>query len=100
MYIAMNRFKITLGRENDFEGIWEKRDTYLSEVPGFRNFNLLKGSTEEDHTLYASHSEWDSKEAFTNWTKSEHFRKAHAHAGEAKGIYLGHPCFEGFEVVL
>ena len=43
MYIAMNRFKITLGRENDFENIWKKRDTHLENVPGFKKFNLIKG---------------------------------------------------------
>ena len=39
MYIAMNRFKITLGRENDFENIWKERDTHLESVPGFKKFN-------------------------------------------------------------
>ena len=31
-YIAMNRFKITIGRESDFENIWKNRDTYLNDV--------------------------------------------------------------------
>ena len=46
MYIAMNRFKITLGRENDFENIWKERDTHLENVPGFKKFNLIKSSFE------------------------------------------------------
>ena len=50
----MNRFKISLGRENDFE----------------------------------------------NWKKSEAFRAAHNSGGNHQEIYLGHPEFEGFEVVL
>ena len=29
MYIAMNRFKIVLGREDDFENVWKNRDTHL-----------------------------------------------------------------------
>jgi hypothetical protein len=28
-YIAMNRFKIALGRESDFEGIWKNRETFF-----------------------------------------------------------------------
>lgn len=100
MYIAMNRFRITPGREEEFEAIWRERDTYLKEVPGFREFHLLRGPSEEEATLYASHSVWDSREDFENWTKSEAFRKAHASAGGAKDIYLGPPRFEGFEVVL
>ena len=53
-FIAMNRFKIELGFENDFEA----------------------------------------------WTKSEAFRLAHKNAGSNKDLYLGHPEFEGFEVVI
>lgn len=100
MYIAMNRFKIALGREDDFETIWRERDTHLSEVPGFKEFHLARGATTESYTLYASHSTWESYQAFEDWTKSEAFRKAHARAKPATDIYLGPPQFEGFEVVL
>ncbi|MGX2038949.1 antibiotic biosynthesis monooxygenase family protein [Methylocaldum sp. MU1018] len=100
MFIAMNRFKIALGKENEFVAIWRNRETYLSEVPGFREFHLLRGPSNEEHTLFASHSVWESKEAFEAWTRSEAFRRAHGSAGGSKGLYLGHPQFEGFEVVL
>ncbi|MGE3627827.1 MAG: antibiotic biosynthesis monooxygenase, partial [Hyphomicrobiales bacterium] len=37
---------------------------------------------------------------FNNWTKSDAFRKAHANAGNTSdGMTLGHPNFEGFEVI-
>ena len=39
----MNRFKIVLGREDDFENVWKNRDTHLEGVKGFKNFNLIKG---------------------------------------------------------
>ncbi len=100
MYIAMNRFRIAKGREQDFITIWKNRDTHLKTVPGFKSFNLLQGGSDEEATLFASHSEWESAEAFMNWTKSEAFRMAHANAGDSKGIYLGPPKFEGFETVL
>jgi heme-degrading monooxygenase HmoA len=99
MYIAMNRFKISLGLEAAFEKVWRDRDSHLLKVPGFKKFNLIKGDRLEDHTLYASHSIWASKEHFINWTKSEAFRQAHKGAGENRDMYLGHPVFEGFEVV-
>ena len=44
-FIAMNRFKIAVGRESDFEDIWRNRETYLEGVKGFQEFNLLKGFT-------------------------------------------------------
>ena len=96
----MNRFKIVLGKEKDFENVWKSRDTHLEGVKGFKNFNLIKGDTNKDYSLYSSHSTWESKEDFINWTKSEAFRLAHKNAGGHKSVYLDHPQFEGFEVVL
>ena len=52
----MNRFQIVLGCETEFENIWKNRETYLEDVPGFIEFHLVKGATEETHTLYGSHS--------------------------------------------
>ena len=100
MFIGMNRFKIVKGREMDFEEIWRNRETKLDDVPGFQNFHLVRGNSEETHTLYASHSTWDSQNDFVNWTKSEAFRLAHKGAGKHSDLYVGHPIFEGFEVVV
>ena len=100
MFLAMNRFKIAPGFEEGFEDVWRRRDTYLSEVPGFKKFSLLKGATTDEYALYASHSVWESKGAFVAWTQSEAFRKAHAQANAPKGTYLGHPELETFESVL
>ena len=100
MYIAMNRFQITPGHEQDFEELWRKRDSRLADVPGFREFQLLRGPTDDTCTLYASHTVWESEDAFRAWTESESFAKAHAQARAPKGTYLGHPNFEGFQVIL
>ena len=100
MFIAMNRFKIIKGKEEIFESIWKNRDSHLENVPGFKNFNLIKGKENDEFTIYASHSTWSSEIDFINWTKSESFREAHKNAGQSKGIYIGHPEFEGFRVVL
>jgi heme-degrading monooxygenase HmoA len=100
VFIAMNRFRIARGSESTFEDLWRRRESYLDDVAGFREFHLLKGPVDDECTLYASHSVWDSREQFAAWTESEAFRKAHAQARAPKGTYLGHPQFEGFEVVL
>lgn len=99
MYIAMNRFKVIKDQAHAFEEVWRSRVSRLDEMKGFVVFNLLKGPEYEDHILYVSHTVWASKEAFTAWTNSEQFRAAHAHAGDEKPKTLGHPQFEGFEVV-
>jgi heme-degrading monooxygenase HmoA len=100
MFIAMNRFRIALGREAVFEELWRTRDSQLDQVPGFVEFRLLKGPADEEATLYASHTIWKSRKDFDAWTQSDNFRKAHANARAPEGTYLGHPNFEGFEVVL
>ncbi len=60
MFIAMNRFKIKPGCEQDFIAIWEGRDTFLQEVPGFKSFNLLQGQSTEEYTLFSSHATWEA----------------------------------------
>ena len=100
MYIAMNRFRIAIGHEQDFEKLWRERDSQLEGVPGFREFQLLRGPVDEESTLYASHTLWDSEADFRAWTESENFPKAHAQARAPAGTYLGHPVFEGFEAIL
>lgn len=99
MFIAMNRFQVTPGREEDFEQVWQSRDSRLNEMKGFQEFKLLKGPEQEDHTLYSSFTIWASKSDFDAWTKSEQFREAHKNAGNKDKLFLGHPKFEGFEPV-
>jgi heme-degrading monooxygenase HmoA len=99
MYIAMNHFRVVPARAAEFEERWRTRETYLAEVPGFREFHLLRGPLEEDAQLYASHSTWDDEATFRAWTESESFRRAHAQ-GSVAGVLLGPPRFVGWTVVL
>lgn len=96
MFIAMNRFRVMRGSETEFEAAWRSRERRLNEMSGFRDFHLLRGPTSDEHTLYASHTVWESEAAFTAWTKSEQFRAAHRGAGGSKPLFIGHPQFEGF----
>ena len=88
MFIAMNRFKIKRGQESAFEAVWRERDSHLKEVPGFQEFHLPRGPEAEDHTLYASHTIWASRDRFEDWTQSEAFRKAHAEDAKTQGFKL------------
>src|SRR5690554_1629296 len=76
MYVAMNRFKVRRGSEEDFEAVWKNRNSSLHEMQGFKSFHLLKGPVNEDegYTLYASHTIWRSHDDFVAWTKSQNFR--------------------------
>lgn len=100
MFIAMNRFKVVKGEEEAFEQIWASRRTRLEEMEGFVSFRLLRGPEREDHTLYASHTMWETKASFLAWTTSQQFRDSHKDAGGNRPLYLGRPEFEGFDAVL
>lgn len=98
-YIAMNRFKIIPGMEEDFEKVWRERESHLDTLAGFVSFHMLRGPKRDDHTLYASHTVWKTEDDFIAWTKSQAFRDAHKNAGTSKKLYLGHPEFEGFAAI-
>jgi heme-degrading monooxygenase HmoA len=99
MYLTMNRFKVKLGQEAAFEAVWTGRDSHLTRVKGFVQFNLLKGPEKDGYRLYASHTAWESEAAFRDWTRSEAFRIAHQSAGGHGEMYLGPPELEVFESV-
>ena len=99
MFIAMNRFRVRRGHEDEFAAVWQSRDSHLKSVPGFIAFHLLKGPSAEDHTLFASHSVWASHDAFVAWTRSQAFRDAHKGAGGHGELYLEPPRLESFEVI-
>ncbi len=100
MFIAMNRFQVVPQDEREFEQVWKERDTHLADVPGFIEFHLLRGPRSETYTLYSSHTVWASHADFEAWTRSEAFREAHRSAGSHGHLYLDHPRFEGFDVLL
>jgi heme-degrading monooxygenase HmoA len=101
MFVAMNRFKVERGSEDEFESIWKNRDSRLHEMAGFESFYLLRGPVNEaeGYTLYTSHTIWTTKADFEAWTKSQNFRDAHRNAGSNRTLYKGPPTFEGFESV-
>ncbi|MFT8809379.1 antibiotic biosynthesis monooxygenase family protein [Gluconobacter sp.] len=98
-YIAMNRFKVAQENAEAFEKRWLDREILLKTVPGFVSFQFLQGPTQDDLTLYTSHTVWESYDAFLGWTRSEQFRQAHTGAGGGRTLMAGPPVFEGFQVL-
>ena len=96
MLIAMNNFKVAEGREEDFERQWRDRRSFLAGVPGFIEFALLKCDTPGE---YASHTIWESREAFIAWTESPAFVAAHRQ-GSVGGVLAGHPQLKLYEAIL
>ncbi|MEY2633419.1 MAG: hypothetical protein RIR00_2073 [Pseudomonadota bacterium] len=101
MFLVMNRFRIARGQEDAFVAHWRQRTSYLHEVEGFVDFHLLRGESNEEFTLFASHTIWKDEAAFAAWTHSEAFRKAHMAAAQTpRSFYVGPPQLEIFESVL
>ena len=96
MYLAMNRFKVNVEREAEWETIWKERETYLQQVPGFVQFMLLRGAEPGD---YISYSAWEDADAFHAWTQSEAFRRGHAQ-GTVAGVLEGPPQLGLYEPVI
>ena len=99
MYVAMNRFKVIKSRADAFENMWLTRQSNLHELPGFLSFHMLRGAEAEDHVLYSSYTLWARKADFEHWTRSPQFRSSHANAEKREPMTLGHPQFEGFDVI-
>jgi len=95
MFVAMNRFKVNPGHEEAFEQRWRERETYLSEVPGFVQFALLKGNPGD----YISHTTWKDRDAFVAWTQSESFAAGHRQ-GSLAGALQGPPELGMYEAVI
>lgn len=98
MFIAMNRFRVALGREAEFEEMWRNRESHLPKRPGFLAFHLLRGPSRDDHTLFSSHTTWTGRNRFDDWTKSEEFVAGHRNAHRFADFMVGPAEFEGFEV--
>ena len=99
MYIAMNRFQVLPENAEAFEALWLNRDSQLKGLPGFVEFHMLRGPEEDGTILYASHTVWESEEAFRDWTRSDAFRAAHKDAGQTRKLHEGTPRFEGFSTL-
>ena len=96
----MNHFRVARGRAGEFEEVWRSRDSHLDDVSGFVQFHLVRGKDEEDGThRYATHTIWESRQAFLDWTHSEAFRKAHESRATPEGLLLEHPRFVGWTAV-
>jgi heme-degrading monooxygenase HmoA len=98
-FIVMNNFQVAAAQAAQFEDRWRRRRSYLQESPGFKDFRLLRGDTQDGRVHYVSHSTWASRQAFESWTQSESFVQAHRGDPLPQGMVLGPPKLELFDVV-
>ena len=97
MYVAMNRFRINVEREAEWEQIWRERKTFLPDAEGFLQFMMMRGAEPGD---YVSYSAWESADAFCDWVKSDAFHQAHAQRIPDGIIVSGSPILGLYEPVI
>ena len=99
-FIAMNRFRVALGKEEEFEDHLARppersaRHARLCRLP-----SLARGERRDGDPVRLAHRSGRSRSHFEDWTRSEAFRRAHSGAPRSAGLYLGPPQFEGFDAV-
>lgn len=97
MFVAMNNFRVAEGKGEEFERVWRERQSYLSGVPGFVQFALLRGDNPGE---YISHSTWQDRDSFTAWTQSDAFVQGHRQGGSLMGVLEGPPHVQTYEAVI
>jgi hypothetical protein len=99
MFIAMNRFRVASGREQDFESIWMNRQSYLEEVPGFIEFHLLRGPSENGAVLRVAFG-MEKPEGVRRLDQLRIVSKGARPGPSSRRNIPRPPQFEGFDVVL
>jgi len=94
MIIVMNRFKVTVGREADFEEAFKGRAGLIESMPGFMGLDVLRPAAPGG--VFVSMTRWKDMDSFEAWTRSEAFQKAHGK--RHTGMFQGHPQLEVYEV--
>jgi heme-degrading monooxygenase HmoA len=83
MYVVMNRLSVASEQAERLEHGFAHSAGRMREVPGCLNFSLLKEEGITGDTVYVALTQWADEAAFTAWTESESFHRAHANAGQS-----------------
>ncbi len=101
MFIAINRLRVQPGTGEQLEPRFAE-STGLEQTPGFIRFQLLRRvwqpHGEADHEEYLVMSEWEARQAFHAWTKSDAFKRAHS--GPQLDIFVAPGEAAGYEIVV
>ncbi len=103
-FVAINYINCTPEYRERFEELFATRAKAIDTMPGFVDMQVLKPTADNDAYLIVSH--WESKEAFSAWTKSDAFIEGHKRgfADIAKAKQEGKPApmssdFKTYDVI-
>ena len=76
MYVVVNRITVVPDSSDDFAATFADSMAHLEGVPGLRRSTLLAPSSPDG--AFMSTMEFDSREDFQAWVKSESFARSHS----------------------
>lgn len=75
MYIVTSTVVVSPEKTNEVIGIYRKRSRRVDENEGFLSFKLIQNTKKKNELTV--HMEWESKEAYMAWVKSQEFKEIH-----------------------
>ncbi|GEN54309.1 MULTISPECIES: antibiotic biosynthesis monooxygenase family protein [Halobacillus] len=75
MFVVDSMVQVPDHKADDLIDIYRKRSRLVDQADGFISFQLLQNDRKPGELTV--HLEWESKEAYLNWARSEQFKKIH-----------------------
>ena len=75
MIVVINRLTVPAEYGARLEGAFGSHSGGMSEVPGFKRFQLLRRSEGGEYLVL---TEWQDRAAFEAWRESDAFQRAHS----------------------
>ncbi|WLR49361.1 antibiotic biosynthesis monooxygenase [Halobacillus litoralis] len=75
MFVVDSMVQVPEHKADDLIDIYRKRSRLVDQADGFISFQLLQNDRKPGELTV--HLEWESKEAYLNWARSEQFKKIH-----------------------
>ena len=84
MYVVVNRIQVEPGRGEEFAASFAENMAHLEGVDGLRRSTLLAPSTPDGE--FMSTMEFDSRQHFEAWVRSDSFARSHAAVIDAEVV--------------
>ncbi|MBH0230996.1 antibiotic biosynthesis monooxygenase [Halobacillus yeomjeoni] len=75
MFVVDSTVTVPEHKADDLIEIYRNRSRLVDEAEGFLSFQLLQNDRKPGELTV--HLEWESKQAYLNWARSEQFKKIH-----------------------
>ncbi|RNF38372.1 antibiotic biosynthesis monooxygenase family protein [Planococcus salinus] len=75
MYIVTSTVLVPPDKTEEVIGIYQNRSRRVDNAPGFHSFRLIQNVKKTNELTV--HMEWQTKEAYQAWVRSQEFKEIH-----------------------